>query len=231
MKNTLFTILLFLLLLIVTIQPARWIQYRINRRIHSHIHQSLIDIKRQPMEALETTLQEIHHQLTEVLDGYSADEAIPWSELSLSFAVELLEGNSLHGRLTLFDAEGQTLRTLTSGEESEEREPEEGLTLAVGNAIRGLRGFSLRAYSDAWGRSVYGCWRWDRQWRFGMALEIPADEVESLLVRPRRNYAAGQRYFRFMCIFGYLAMLLMIARLAVYLAVRRIKRISVAKPQ
>lgn len=100
----------------------------------------------------------------------------------------------------------------------------EPLSRAVGNAIRGLEGYSLVPYkvepvegapdAERDEERRYGAWLWDREHRFGMALEVPAEALDAQIAQEQARFVQGRRFLYFLCVASYLMILAAFARLA-----------------
>ncbi len=170
--------LCFSILALIGQFPALRLVHRLDRRLLAIEYQKKVDLKRERIAPLLEALGRI--RTNEADREILADPTGAWLNPYLPPG-----GDRTEGFLRFLAVDGQGTVILSwkrSSDSSPGWQPENfdhsARTRSTGNVIRGLDGFSLKAYRDLGGALVYGTWVWDRARKRGLIAEIPADPID-----------------------------------------------------
>ena len=172
--------LCFSILALIGLFPALRLSHRLDRRLAAIEYQTKVDLKRERIAPWLEALGKIRSS-----DWNPATPA-NWLNPYLPPGDVRADGFI---RFLAIDGQGAIiLAWKRSTDSSQGWQPEEfdnaadldhpAWTRSTGNVIRGLDGFSLKAYRDLEGALVYGAWVWDRTRKRGLIAEIAADPIE-----------------------------------------------------
>ncbi len=176
--------LCFSILALIGLFPALRLSHCLDRRLLAIEYQHKVDLKRERIAPLLEALGKIRSN--EADREILTDPTGAWLNLYLPPGGDRTEDFL---RFLAVDGQGAVIlswkRSIdsSSGWQPENFEHSFDLdhparTRSTGNVIRGLDGFSLKAYRDLEGALVHGAWVWDRTRKRGLIAEIPAEPIE-----------------------------------------------------
>jgi len=228
--------LIFFLFLAVLTLPLLWKPaIRFDQRIDAYERQKRIDLKRGPMERIQSLLDDAREATLAATPSSATTARAVIAAVTEGLLEPVLGQRDGALWLIYFDRQGQVHKMLSQERSARSGRLERIVTVwipplrftgsrAVGNAIRGLSGFSLIAYErsprfvaasaseSAEHPRVYGAWLWDRRYELGMALEVPAEEIDGPVQAGLRPLRHGRRFLSFLAGASYLIVLLALAR-------------------
>lgn len=239
--------LLFTALLALSALPAWKLWAKFDIRIQAYEQQKQVDLKRPLLEQLQETLREAHRAVAAAMPASATtvggkflavdSETLAALQRTEALAPVFLSGFDAAGRIHLiahvpsFAGHQDYLRAGSMPSGTAEaihlsrfvppQEPQEPLSRAIGNAVRGLEGYSLAPYeikamdgspSTEDSPRRYGAWLWDREHQFGMVIEVPAEAIEARVAPEEARFQRGRRFLYFLCVASYLLVLAALAR-------------------
>lgn len=176
--------LCFSILALIGLFPAQGLVHRLDRRLLAIEYQKGVDLKRERIAPLLEALGKI--RTNEADREILADPTGAWLNPYLPPGGDRVE---VFLRFLAVDGQGTVLLSWKRSTDSSQGwqpnsfdhsfDPDHpARTRSTGNVIRGLDGFSLKAYRDLEGSLVHGAWVWDRTRKRGLIAEIPAEPIE-----------------------------------------------------
>lgn len=172
--------LCFSVLFLIGLFPALRLTPRLGRRLFAIEHQKKIDLKCERMAPWLEALGKIRSA------GWNPDAPANWLNPHLPSDSPRTQGFI---RFLAVDGQGAVILSWKRPSDSPrdwqpgkfDHSPDSdhpARTRSSGNVIRGLDGFSLKAYRDLEEDLVHGAWVWDRANQRGLIMEIPAEPIE-----------------------------------------------------
>lgn len=172
--------LCFSILALIGLFPALRLVHRLDRRLLAIEYQKKIDLKRARIEPLLKALGKIRSA------EWNPTSPADWLNPHLPPPSLPAEGFL---RFLAVDGQGVVILSWKRSADFPQSWQSENFdhsadtdnparTRSTGNVIRGLDGFSLKAYRDLEGSLVQGAWVWDRAQKRGLIVEFPADPIE-----------------------------------------------------